>query len=193
MAASLKVRSPAGDRKGSMIASTLCSTLLGSAFHARQTLTWPRIWPASCEIVDHCCVKHSNLIVRLSGQGGLCVGHKDEFPKEKPKENCENIRKPEKSWENKKSLKTLPMGIFLLRKVKSQKGLEEKKVWSHLVTLWLVGVGNTIVQLYDYDVGPSTISIWRRLYLRPLQSGGSSQKVVSVSLNHAWRLQVCRK
>ena len=30
-------------RKGSMIASTLCSTLLGSAFHARQTLTWPRI------------------------------------------------------------------------------------------------------------------------------------------------------
>ena len=30
-----------------MIASTLCSTLLGSAFHARQTLTWPRIWPVS--------------------------------------------------------------------------------------------------------------------------------------------------
>ena len=29
-----------------MIASTLCSTLLGSAFHARQTLIWPRIWPA---------------------------------------------------------------------------------------------------------------------------------------------------
>ena len=34
-------------RKGSMIATTLCSTLLGSAFHARQTLTWPRIWPVS--------------------------------------------------------------------------------------------------------------------------------------------------
>ena len=30
-----------------MIASTLCSSLLGSAFHARQTLTWPQIWPAS--------------------------------------------------------------------------------------------------------------------------------------------------
>ena len=30
-----------------MIASTLCSTLLGSAFHVRQTLTWPRIWPRS--------------------------------------------------------------------------------------------------------------------------------------------------
>ena len=27
--------------------STLCFTLLGSAFHARQTLTWSRIWPAS--------------------------------------------------------------------------------------------------------------------------------------------------
>ena len=36
-----------GIRKGSMIASTLCSTLLGSAFHARQTLTWPRIWPCT--------------------------------------------------------------------------------------------------------------------------------------------------
>ena len=35
--------SRAEDPKGSMIASTLCSTLLESAFHARQTLTWPRI------------------------------------------------------------------------------------------------------------------------------------------------------
>ena len=35
-----------GDRKG-FHDSTLCFTLLGSAFHARQTLTWSRIWPAS--------------------------------------------------------------------------------------------------------------------------------------------------
>ena len=41
-----------GTEKGSMIASTLCSTLLGSAFHARQTLIWPRIWPARLK----CCI-----------------------------------------------------------------------------------------------------------------------------------------
>ena len=45
MAASLKDPGsiPGGDRRGSMIPSTLCSTWSGSAFHARQTLIWPRI------------------------------------------------------------------------------------------------------------------------------------------------------
>ena len=38
-----QVRFPVGIRKGSRTAPTMCSTLLGSAFQARQALIWPRI------------------------------------------------------------------------------------------------------------------------------------------------------
>ena len=53
-----------------MIASTLCSTLLGSAFHARQTLNWPRIWPVTVhkeEQVPTAQMCHQQVIILVCG------------------------------------------------------------------------------------------------------------------------------